>query len=126
MAFLVLLSTISWKVEKHYCMGRLMDMALFLEVDDCGMGMEGLELEEDAKEAKDSCCNDEVIFLEGQDTLTASFEDLEYEQQVFLTVFTHAYRSIFEVPISSFVPHEHYPPPQLTEDIKLLYQVFLI
>jgi len=31
MAFLLLLSTVSWKVEKHYCMGRLMDMTLVAE-----------------------------------------------------------------------------------------------
>ncbi len=126
MALLLMLSTISWKVEKHYCMGRLMDIALFSDVDNCGMNMTGLEEDENLAESENSCCNDEVIFIEGQHDLKASVNDLEAEQQFFLVIFANAYKAIIEAETLRFYPHEQYPPPQLIKDIQLLDQVFLI
>jgi hypothetical protein len=35
MAMLLLLSTVSWTIEKHTCMGRVMDVALFAKAQDC-------------------------------------------------------------------------------------------
>lgn len=126
MALLLLLSTISWKVEKHYCMGRLMDMAVFLDVDDCGMNMTGLEEDQNLTKSENSCCSDEIIFIEGQDDLKVSFNDLETEQQFFLVVFVNAYQAVIESRALRFFPYEQYPPPQLFKDIQLLDQVFLI
>lgn len=126
MALLLLLSTTSWKVEKHYCMGRLMDVALFLDVDDCGMEMPPMENDGFVVEQGNSCCDDEVIFMAGQDNLNISFEDLDSEQQTFLIAFAYTFQRLFEFENTQFVPHEHYPPPQLVKDIQLLDQVFLI
>ena len=124
MALLLLLSTVSWKVEKHYCMGRLMDVALFTDVDTCGMDMSMIY--ENMDETISSCCDDEVVFVEGQDDLKISFNDLNVEQQSFLIAFTHSYlgslQDVKELP----VPHEKYPPPILFKNIQLLDEVFLI
>jgi hypothetical protein len=126
MALLLLLSTVSWKVEKHYCMGRLMDTALFVDVDDCGMGMavysNGLE-----KLGKENhCCDDKVILIEGQDDLKISFNDLNLHQQAFWVAFTYSYIDLFSNLAERPVPHELYPPPILVKDIQLLDEVFLI
>lgn len=126
MALLLLLSTTSWKVEKHYCMGRLMDMTLFVDVDDCGMDMASMVDGENLDETKKSCCSDEVIFVDGVDDLKLSFNDLDVNQQSFLIAFTFAYNSIFEAQTKQFVPHEQYPPPILVKDIHLLDETFLI
>lgn len=122
MAVLLLLSTTSWKVEKHYCMGRLMNMALFVDVQDCGMGMD-FEL---AQESKMPCCDDEVIFIDGQDDLKISFNDLDLGQQSFLVAFRQAYIALFQLRTELLVPEESYPPPILIKDIQLLDEVFLI
>ncbi|MFS4494381.1 HYC_CC_PP family protein [Maribacter sp. 2308TA10-17] len=126
MALLLLLSTVSWKVEKHYCMGRLMDVALFTDVDTCGMDMSMSETEENLAETENSCCDDEVVFVEGQDDLKISFNDLDIKQQSFLVAFTITYLLSLQDVKEQPVPHEQYPPPILVKDIQLLDEVFLI
>lgn len=126
MALLLLLSTTSWKVEKHYCMGRLMDMALFIDVEDCGMDMAFMEDSQNLDETKNSCCDDEVIFIDGQDDLKLSFNDLDGNQQSFLIAFANSYISLFRVQTKERIPNEHYPPPLIVKDIQLLDEVYLI
>ena len=126
MVLLLLLSTISWKVEKHYCMGRLMDVALFTNADSCGMGMSASMKKETISETKNSCCDDEVVFVEGQDDLKISFNDLNLEQQYFLIAFTYTYINLLQDLKEQPVPHEQYPPPILVKDIQLLDEAFLI
>lgn len=65
MALLVLLSTVSWTVEKHLCMGRVMDVALFGHAEDCGMETNLAAF----GETDNHCCEDESFTLEGQDDL---------------------------------------------------------
>jgi hypothetical protein len=126
MAILLLASTISWKVEKHFCMGHLVDVALFLDAEDCGMSMDmmyddALKMQED-----DSCCTEEVSFVDGQEELSISFDDLSIGQQTFILVYTYSYATIFEVLARQPVSNEYYPPPILVKDIQVLDQVFLI
>ncbi|MEM7483578.1 MAG: hypothetical protein AAF348_00065 [Bacteroidota bacterium] len=124
LAILVLLSTVSWTVDKHFCMGRVMDIALFINADDCGMedamtamGMEKME---------NHCCDDESFTLEGQDDLKLSWDDFELDHKLFLVVFSRSYFDLF-VPVEELpVPHEKYPPPNLVRNIQVFDQVFLI
>lgn len=126
MALLLLLSTVSWKVEKHYCMGRLMDVALFTDVETCGMDMPMSMTEENLGKTKNSCCDDEVVFVDGQDQLKITFNDLDIKHQSFLIAFAHSYLDLLQDLKEQPVPHEQYPPPILVEDIQLLDEVFLI
>lgn len=126
MGLLLLLSTISWKVEKHYCMGRLMNVALFTDAETCGMDMTMSMPEDSLDETKNSCCDDEVIFVDGQDDLKISFNDLNVEQQSFLIALTYTYLGALQDVRQKPVPHEQYPPPLLIKDIQLLDEVYLI
>tara|TARA_R110000868_G_scaffold125037_6_gene330451 strand:+ start:26854 stop:27234 length:381 start_codon:yes stop_codon:yes gene_type:complete len=126
MAVLLMASTISWKVEKHYCLGHVMDISLFTPAQDCGMGMD-IENEASAKvKDENSCCEDEIIFVEGQDKLTNCFNDFNFDQHLFLVAFTCSYYKLFEFEEALSLPNEHYPPPILVKDIILLDEVFLI
>ncbi|MFK7812519.1 MAG: hypothetical protein AB8B59_08495 [Maribacter sp.] len=123
LALLVLLSTVSWTVDKHLCMGRVMDIAFFVEADDCGMEA-AIELMGD--EFQNHCCGDETFTQQGQDDLKLNWNDIELEQQFFMVAFTHSYLKSFYPINNKVVPHEQYPPPKLVKDIQLLDQVFLI
>ncbi len=126
MALLLLLSTISWKVEKHFCMGRLMDVALFVDVEDCGMDMAFLSIANSESEKENPCCDDEVVILEGQDDLKITFNDIDVDHQSFLFAYTYSYINLFSNLEERPVPHEQYPPPILVKNIQLLDEVFLI
>ena len=57
MALLVLLSTVSFTVEKHFCGDVLIDTAVFTEAQKCMM--EAFEMEQ-ALITKKNCCKDEL------------------------------------------------------------------
>lgn len=124
MALLVLASTISWTVDKHFCMGRVMDISFFVHAEDCGMEEAMADMEDQT--LQNSCCDDESFTVKGQDDLKLSWNDLDLEQQQFLAVFAQSYLDIFNPVEELPVPHEQYPPPILVRDIHILDQVFLI
>ncbi len=119
MALLVLFSTFSFTVDKHYCGKVLVDKAIFSEAKTCGMQME-TTLE------KDSCCTNEKVAIDGQDELKHHFEKLDFQQQVFVASFTFSYLEIFESLPTQIIPFKDYSPPLLISDIQLEDQVFLI
>ncbi len=120
MAFLLLISTTSWKVEKHYCMGRLVAVSFFKDADKCGM-----DLMKGATESK-SCCSDEVIVVEGQDDLQFSFDDVSIEQQFFVVALATSYLNTLYILEKRHIHENDYSPPILVENIQVLDQVFLI
>ncbi len=128
MALLLLLSTMSWKVEKHYCMGRLMDVTLFSDVQSCGMETEALNVlnNNNLNETEKSCCEEQIAFVEGQNHLKVSLDDLQNSASVFLIAYTYTslqlYADLFELPTT----FDEYPPPLLVKNIHLLDEVFLI
>ena len=120
LALLVLFSTVSFTIEKHFCGDVLVDVSMFVEADKCAM--EALEILQ-----KKTCCKDEIAIVKGQDELKVSaFEDLNFEQQQFVTVFTITYIKGFESLPKKTVTHKYYSPPNLVADIQVLDQVFII
>lgn len=121
LAVLVLVSTFSFTVDKHFCGSVLVDKAIFSEAKTCGM-----EMAQDPTIDKDSCCTNEKTEIEGQDELKISFDSLNFDQQVFLSSFTFSYLNLFEGLPQQIIPFRDYSPPMLVSDIHVLDQVFLI
>jgi len=121
MAILLLSSTISWSVDKHLCMGRVMDVAFFHEAHGCGMdhGM-GETMPEK------SCCDDESFTITGQDVLNYSWDGFDFDAKVFLTTYAQPNLQFVKVASKRTVPEILYPPPLLVHDLNLLHDLFLI
>lgn len=118
LAMMVLFSTMSFTIEKHFCGDHLVDKAVFSEVKTCGMQMDGM--------GEGHCCTNEKISVEGQDEMKVSFDSFDLHQQVFLTTFTYSYFELFESIPAEPVPFKDYSPPLLVIDIQLVDQIFLI
>jgi hypothetical protein len=124
LAVLVLLSTISFTIEKHFCGDTLVDVSIFTEAKKCALEAYEIALE---KITKKPCCKDQIDIIEGQDELKfSSFEDLDFEQQQFITTITYSYINLFEGLLQQIIPHKYYSPPNLVTDIQVLDQVFII
>lgn len=124
LALIVLCSTVSFTIEKHFCGNKLVDVSLFSQADKCNMG--ALEMEADEINKK-SCCKDKIDVVEGQDELIVkSFDDLDADLQQFITTFAFAYFNRFEGLPQLVVPHKNYSPPILVFDKQITDQVFLI
>lgn len=123
MTILLLMSTMSFTVEKHFCGNHLVDVAVFSEVKKCGM----LMTSDSEKSVNNGCCKDEVEVVEGQDDLKPnSIESLDFNKQFLIASFLFSYTNLFESLPKQIVPHKDYSPPNLIEDIQVLDQVFLI
>ncbi|ALJ05115.1 hypothetical protein APS56_08250 [Pseudalgibacter alginicilyticus] len=120
LSFLVLASTVSFTIEKHFCGDVLVDISVFTEAEKCAM--EAMEILN-----KKTCCKDEIDVIQGQNELKFSnFEDLDFHQQEFLAAFTYSYLNLFEGTSKQSNPHKNYSPPNLITDIQVLDQVFII
>lgn len=124
LAIVVLFSTMSFTVSKHYCGGTLVDTAIFEELKGCGIQMASEELEIH-EELKKTCCINVASFIEGEDTEQVALQKMNAPTVYFAIAFIHSFRSN-EVDFT--VEDPFYPPsPSLvTEDITVLYENFRI
>ncbi len=124
MAILVLLSTVSFTVEKHFCGDVLIDSSIFSEAQKCAKEM--FEIEQ-SKITKKHCCKDVLEVVEGQDQLKHSqFEDIMFEQRLFVVSYLYSHINSLEELPKLIIPHKNYSPPNLIHDIQLFDELFLI
>jgi len=123
LALLVLLSTLSFTIDKHFCGEILVDSALFTKAKTCGMEMDNTQ----ETGLKKSCCKDEVDIIKGQDELKlTSFDNLKFQEQVFITSFVYSYiYPVIELKEKE-ITFDDYPPPLIVKTIYKLDEVYLI
>ncbi|RKS55071.1 hypothetical protein BC962_0026 [Gillisia mitskevichiae] len=126
LALLVLVSTFSFTIDKHFCGDFLVDQAVFSKAKDCGMSSHNMDSMMVSDMLSDSCCTNTQLAIEGQDELKISFDNLNFDQQVFVAAFTFSIIELFEGTPELVIPFKDYSPPILVTDIHLLDQVFLI
>ena len=124
LSFLVLFSTLSLTIEKHFCGDVLVDVAVFTQTEKCADDL--LEMDE-TRIVKKTCCKDETHVIEGLNQLTTnSFEDLNDLQKQVLAAYTYSYINAIEGLPSLVIPNKDYSPPIRIKDIQLLDETFLI
>lgn len=126
MAIVVLMTTMSFTVDMHYCGETLVDFSFSQQITTCGM--EKVKTVPDCENqtlSQKSCCSDEQMIQQGQENLKISFYSLSLEQQIFVASFTHSYLSLF-VETSDEVSFVHHSPPFIKQDVQVLHQTFLI
>ncbi|WP_179020703.1 HYC_CC_PP family protein [Winogradskyella forsetii] len=126
LALIVLLSTVSFTVDSHYCGDTLVDSSLFGHAETCGMEVQQQLDSSECDISKKDCCSDEQVIVEGQDTLKTSFDKLDKDQQLFVAAFIHTYINLFFESQEDLNSYRNYTPPPLVRDIQVLDQTFLI
>ncbi len=128
MALIVLFSTMSFSVGIHYCGDHLVDYSMFNKVDTCMMKAEISKTSSSCQimEMEMNCCSDIEVIIEGQDDLKISFDQLNFDQQLFVISFTSSYLNLFEQADENVIHFKDYAPPPLIWDVQILNQTFLI
>jgi hypothetical protein len=122
LALLVLFSTFSFTVDKHYCGDFLVDISFTGETEGCGMKMD-----QPSSTKKKNCCKDEVQKFEGQDELqTSKVENITFENQQFLTALLISYKDLFIKNESVKNFYKDFSPPDIPKDYQIQHQTFLI
>lgn len=125
MAFVVLLSTMSFTINKHFCGNTLIDTALFVEAKTCGME-QLVSNDSDASIMKNNCCSTEELVIEGQDDLKLDFSSFDLQSKIFMTSFVYSYINLFEDAANKNIHFRDYSPPLIVKDIQVLDEVYLI
>ena len=125
LAVLVLFSTLSFTVDQHFCGNFLVDSAIFTKAKTCEMEMNSATSAE-ASVTKEPCCTNKKVEVKGQDELKQNFNNLDFQQQLFITGFVYSHLQVFEFSEPDFIPFKDYSPPKLVCNIQLQDQVFLI
>lgn len=124
LALVVLLSTFSFNVEKHFCGDFLVAISYVGNVASC------YEVDEDSCESKTiepSCCKDDAEFLKGQTQIQKSSVEKVIFAKVITAVSSYIYnKQLFLNLEKQFVPHRLYIPPKLFSNIQILHEVFII
>ncbi|MCD8401746.1 HYC_CC_PP family protein [Tenacibaculum finnmarkense] len=125
LALLVLISTFSFTVEKHYCGDFLVDISYLGEADNCGTLVTKNTCETLVKKKK--CCKDEVYQIDGQDDLQkVSSTKISFETVTLFVAFHASYQLLFQEIETQLATHQYYLPPDLITDIQVLHEVFII
>ena len=127
LAFLVLSSTLSFAVSKHYCAGKLKDVSLFISSKNC--------MEQNVFSATSSssceinaipCCETEINFHKGQDQLVKNSPTIQIDA---IDSFVNRYHSNEPTFVSCFVrkiAKQYIYPQNRKNRIHIIHQVFMI
>jgi hypothetical protein len=124
LAFLVLLSTFSFKVETHSCGSNIVDVAVFSKAKSCCDLAVKTDLE--LQFTKKSCCTNKVVSVDGlkQFKVISLTKDLPIQDSFELPFKFSLELFVFEESAANYYPN--YSPPDIIMDHQIDYQVFLI
>jgi len=126
MAVIVLLSTMSFTVNRHYCGHILVDKAIYKEAKSCGMEIMQKAPIKGCSVDSPSCCDDEHQLVQGQNELKVEKFNLKNQQLHFITLLAFTYLELLlpqEVVNTTFIG---YSPPPLVKSIFKIDESFLI
>ena len=125
MAIVVLFSTMSFTINMHYCGDKLVDSAIFLKVETCGMEMEKPSTE-GCSITKKNWCDDQQLAIEGQDELQLQVDKITFEQHLFIASFVYTYINLFEGLENNVSTYEEYKPPLVIRQLYKIDETYLI
>ena len=128
MAFLVIFSTMSFTVEKHFCGKSLVGHAVFSSAEKCESEMHSCGAEEmvHMKMKKESCCTNQIEEISGQDELNFSSFSFDFVPQFNAVSISFIQMDLIQELPPEIIPYPPYEPPKLVYDLQVLCQVFII
>jgi len=126
MAVVVLFSTTSFVISKHFCGDTLVDIAIFKKVETCGMEKKSSTIPKNCSIAKKNCCKDQHTIIDGQNELQLQVDKISFEQQTFVASFIYTYIDLYTDIDNNVFSFEEYVPPVVTNQIYKIDESYLI
>ena len=116
----LLVASLGFTLNSHYCMGRLMDTALIKSARSC-LGMEEMEMD-----IKMDCCEDTSEIIKTDDTSLTKIQ--ESPQPVVTVVWVHVFWVLVKETLitNNSITNNQLRLPPLIRDIPILIQSFRI
>ncbi len=126
LALLVLFSTLSISVEKHFCGDFLVDISYFGNAKSCFEQFKNDACDVNKEIKKKDCCSDETHHIEGQDELKTDFDKLTLLKQQFVAAYLVSEYFLVSTPVKQLVVPKKYTPPKISPNVQVLFQIFII
>ncbi len=129
LSLVVLFSSMSFTIDKHYCGETLVDVSYFGKADNCGMkGMKGMEMnpEDSVIVKKKKCCKDETIVVESSTFDKEKIISLQSTDIEFVFFYAYSYINMYQDISLEKEYYKDFSPPDIEQDIQVLHQVFRI
>ncbi len=134
LAFLMLFSSIGVSKDMHWCQGKVQAISFVGKAKSCNMMDEvptNCEMKSNKAPVvtKEPCCHNETEFKQFKaDYGTPSFDDLSTQNVQFLVAYSFTYvlhhPNVFSN--SDIIRNEHYQSPEISRDIYVLLETYLI
>ena len=121
LSLIVILSSMSFTIDKHYCGEFLVDVSYFGKADDCGMSMKG-----HSKKMKKKCCKDETEIIESKTFNKEKLLSFTPETIEFFVFHLYSYINLYEDADVEKEFYKDFSPPDVVQDIQILHETFLI
>lgn len=122
LTIVVLFSTMSFTMQKMYCKGNLVQIAVFSKIIPCEN-----EDGSNCSLSSESCCDFEKVVFDGQDELQVTSGNLEISyKQVFIPIEFETYSKSFVIQNKKLDSYIKCHLPNLVADIQTIQQVFII
>lgn len=130
---LVLLSSTSFTLGMHFCMGQLENIAFFSGAEPCEMVTQKSPCATDKHDpdcehqqvTKKGCCEDQAVVMEGHEDLTQVSKVAVPDFQMIAVLFA-VVSFLFSATAVDHYTFNDYSPPLIERDIIVLVQSFLI
>jgi len=126
LALIVLLSSMSFTVEKHYCGETLVDVSYFGGAESCcAKAMKKMDHEEEEPKKK-GCCSNEFELIESPTFDKERITSFTPEEVQFFAFYVYSYINLFQEVELEKEFYKDFSPPDIVRDIQILHETFLI
>ena len=126
MAIVVLMATMSFSVDMHFCGNTIIDYSFVQQAAGCGMETAITADCEYPTISEKPCCTNKQLMKQGDNDLKVSLDQLSFDQQVFAASFIYSYSNLFESAAYDNAAFVDLSPPFIERDVQVLHQTFLI
>ena len=122
LAFIVLLSSFSFTINKHVCGGKITNITLFASADTCDMEIDTCNKnKEETSIQKEPCCKDISQIIQGKDNNQQAQQfNLNIQQIQFIQAFVYSFIVKFQK-TTNISTNVHYSPPLVYKNVQILF-----
>jgi hypothetical protein len=127
LSLIVILSSMSFTVQKHYCGDILVEVSYLGKAKGCCSTNDVKHTENhENSTSKKKCCNDKLELIESSTFEKEKLIALSVEQLEFSVYFLFSYIDLFQQRDVKKEFYKDFSPPDIVQDIQLLQETFLI
>ena len=127
LSLIVVFSSMSFTVQKHYCGEVLVGVSYVGKAEVCCASKDAKQKnKQEGSSNKEDCCNDELELIESLTFEKEKLTSLSTDDIEFVVYYVFSYIELFQQIDIEKEFYKDFSPPDIVQDIQLLQKIFLI